>query len=106
APQRRFDELDRLDDEDLAVGDHLARLQDPRDDAWVEDLLELVEPARIGEDDVRELPPIDLLVVTEHLGPEPLDDRAVSGGAAALLVAGDRIGVEHAGAHVAKHAGD
>src|SRR5207237_340158 len=64
------------------------------------------EPAWVGEHDVGELAPIDLRVLTEHLGAELLHDRAVPGGAAALLVARDRIRVEHPGAKLAQHRRD
>jgi len=105
APQRRLDELDRLDDQDLIVREHLSGLEDPRDDPGVHDLLELLEPPRIGEHDVGELAPIDLLVLTEHLRPELLDDRAVARRAPALLVPGDRVGVEDARAERPQHRG-
>jgi len=78
APDGVSEQLDRLDDEGLVVGEHLPRLEDPRDHAWVQDLLELFEPARIREHDVSKLSAIDLLVLAEHPRAELLHDGAVS----------------------------
>ena len=72
----------------------------------MQDALEAMELRRIAEDFFRELRPVDLLVLSEHLRAEGLDDGAVADRPAHLLVAHQRVRVEHLRAQLAQHPGD
>jgi len=87
---------DRLDDGALVVGEHLPRLEDPRDHAWVQDLLELFEPARIAKHDVSKLSAIDLLVLAEHPVPNCCTMALYPVVPRLCLVPGDAVGVQDA----------
>src|SRR5204863_9909333 len=70
------------------------------------DALESIELRGIAEDLLRELAPVDLLVLAEDLRAEGLHDRAVADGPARLLVVNDGVGVEHLRAQLAQHRRD
>src|SRR5690242_19336070 len=72
----------------------------------MQDPLEALELRRISEDLLGELCPVDLLVLSEHLGAEGLHDRAVADRSPHLLVAHERVRVEHLRAELAQHPGD